>query len=257
MKLSFGVDKDQEIDEEMKQAMLIAAKADAEELEDIREFLVGEDNCPQAINEFLDVQGLALINQDDTPSPTESPTISPQPTPGDLDDGTVNLAQTGTATQSSTCHRGDAARAKDGNTSGNWHSQSVTHTCRQKNPWWKLELQDDHSLIEKIVVFNRQDCCSYRLNDADVRVLDHEGEVVAEEYIGLAKDGESFTFEFENRVFGAAIEVQLNQEEPEYLSLAEVQVFGKDGARRLAEGASQSSESIAQASLLRDQTFES
>ena len=29
MKLSFGVDKDQEIDEEMKQAMLIAAKADA------------------------------------------------------------------------------------------------------------------------------------------------------------------------------------------------------------------------------------
>ena len=32
MKLSFGVDKDQEIDEEMKQAMLIAAKADAEEL---------------------------------------------------------------------------------------------------------------------------------------------------------------------------------------------------------------------------------
>ena len=32
MKLSFGVDKDQEIDEEMKQAMLVAAKADAEEL---------------------------------------------------------------------------------------------------------------------------------------------------------------------------------------------------------------------------------
>ena len=32
MKLSFGVDKDQEIDEEMKQAMLIAAKADAQEL---------------------------------------------------------------------------------------------------------------------------------------------------------------------------------------------------------------------------------
>ena len=32
MKLSFGVDKDQEIDEEMKQAMLVAARADAEEL---------------------------------------------------------------------------------------------------------------------------------------------------------------------------------------------------------------------------------
>ena len=84
-----------------------------------------------------------------------------------------NIAPSGTADQSSTDHGGDASRAIDGNTSGWWSHGTVTHTTRyQVSPeWWRLTLQTPEH-IDRIVIWNRQDCCTTRLNGATLEVYD-------------------------------------------------------------------------------------
>merc|ERR1712174_55518 len=75
-----------------------------------------------------------------------------------------NLALNGSASQSSTEYGGVASRANDGNTDGNWGGSSVTHTAEsEEKPWWKVDLGAD-AIIERIVIWNRKDCCTGRLN---------------------------------------------------------------------------------------------
>jgi hypothetical protein len=73
------------------------------------------------------------------------------------------------ANQISTAHGGRASRAVDGNTNGRYASRSCTHTRRQANAWWSVDLGRVRS-ISKVVVWNRQDCCTARLNHFRVRV---------------------------------------------------------------------------------------
>ncbi len=71
--------------------------------------------------------------------------------------GEDNLAPVGTARQSSTNYEGDAARAIDGNADGRYEeSQSVTHSAREDDPWWELDLGCS-AAIDRIVVWNRTD----------------------------------------------------------------------------------------------------
>ncbi|WP_246061472.1 VWD domain-containing protein [Lapillicoccus jejuensis] len=76
----------------------------------------------------------------------------------------ADLAMNKTATQSSTGWGGDPSRAVDGNTSGNFNDNSVTHTQYQANPWWQVDLGSSQSLSD-IRVWNRTDCCSTRTTD--------------------------------------------------------------------------------------------
>eukprot|EP00058_Branchiostoma_floridae_P017595 XP_002603084.1 hypothetical protein BRAFLDRAFT_116966 [Branchiostoma floridae] len=78
----------------------------------------------------------------------------------------VNLALGRPTAQLSTSHGGLARRAVDGNTDGDFHSGSCTHTNRPGNrhPWWRVDLGTAQA-IGNVVVFNRQDCCSERLNN--------------------------------------------------------------------------------------------
>jgi len=82
-----------------------------------------------------------------------------------------NLALTGVATQQSTDFGGDASRAIDANTDGNWASGSVTHTEFESEPYWDLDLGSVEDLNE-IAIWNRTDCCSSRLSDVWVFVSD-------------------------------------------------------------------------------------
>jgi len=133
-----------------------------------------------------------------------------------------NLSLRGIATQSSTSHGGVASRAIDGNTSGQWGHGTVTHTHGQHNAWWKLYL-DSLSSISKVVVWNRMDCCTGRLSNSNVDVLDDEGNVVETRVIGDTHNIEVITLDFGN-VVGSAVRIQLHGRNA--LSLAEVQVFG-------------------------------
>ena len=87
--------------------------------------------------------------------------------------GETNLALTGTASQVSTDYEGPAELAVDGNTNGDFHAaQSTTHTRQQADPWWELDLGEEHP-IDRIVIWNRTDNgLQNRLAPVQVKVLD-------------------------------------------------------------------------------------
>jgi putative heme-binding domain-containing protein len=91
----------------------------------------------------------------------------------------VNVARKGKASQSSTAHGGDAGKAIDGNTSGNYGAGGQTHTRENtSNPWWEVDLGAEYP-IEKVVVWNRtDDGLGKRLNNFTIKVLDHDRGVV-------------------------------------------------------------------------------
>ena len=57
-----------------------------------------------------------------------------------------------------------AGVAVDGNTDGNFFHGSVTSTNLDPQAWWQVDLGTSTS-IGSIVIWNRTDCCSSRLND--------------------------------------------------------------------------------------------
>ena len=97
--------------------------------------------------------------------------------------GTVSCGVTtftgGTATQSSdySASQGLASNAIDGNTSGLWSDNTVTHTTTQSNPWWELDMGANNT-IDNVVIYNRTDCCSTRLDNFILEVLDASNNVV-------------------------------------------------------------------------------
>jgi len=85
----------------------------------------------------------------------------------------ANAARGRPATQSSTDFGGDAARAVDGVTDGDYRAKnSVTHTAAGADPWWEVDLGGPVT-VDRIVVWNRTDGgTGERLAGARVSVLD-------------------------------------------------------------------------------------
>lgn len=97
--------------------------------------------------------------------------------------GEENLALKGAAKQSSTDFGGDAQRAIDGNTDGDYVKKSVTHTGKQSNPWWEVDLGEARP-IDSIRIWNRMDggrSMAERIAGYRVQVLDAEHRVVWED----------------------------------------------------------------------------
>lgn len=134
----------------------------------------------------------------------------------------VNVAPQGVATQSSTGYQGPAGYAIDGNIDGHYHSGSVTHTADGDNqPWWQLDLADD-VLMADLVLFNRNDCCSERLDDFTI-TLWRDGAKVGEKFISTPVHPVVGAWMYS----GAHIwidRVRIEKSTP-YLHLAEVQVW--------------------------------
>ena len=131
----------------------------------------------------------------------------------------MNLAAGKAATQSSSPFGGDAQRAVDGNTNGNWFNSSVSHTGFEFQPWWQVDLGAVKSIGE-VVVFNRTDCCSERLSNFDI-LLSSDGIdwQVAASFSGVAPTRTPFA------VSGSGRLVRVRLRGTDYLSLAEVEVF--------------------------------
>ena len=157
--------------------------------------------------------GLTPVNSSPT---TSNPTLSPTPVLP------VNLAlEAGAvASQSTTCYGGVASRAIDGNTNGSWRSGSVQHTCNEANPWWMVTLDQSHA-IYKVILHNRSDCCSDRLANSQVQILDDSGAVVTSQAISGAEL--IYTFDFDG-VVGSSVRVW----KAVYgsLNIAEVEIMG-------------------------------
>ncbi|KAL5249183.1 hypothetical protein ACHWQZ_G018138 [Mnemiopsis leidyi] len=73
--------------------------------------------------------------------------------------------------QSSTGWEGAPARGIDGNTNGRYWSLSCTHSDGSKDNWWMANFVQN-SAVSKVIIHNRVDCCSERINRAKVYVGD-------------------------------------------------------------------------------------
>lgn len=91
--------------------------------------------------------------------------------------GKENVARKGKASQISTDFGGPPERAIDGNTSGTFTENSVTHTAAADNAWWEVDLQSAQA-IDRIVIWNRGDGVSDRLKDWRIIALDEKRQPV-------------------------------------------------------------------------------
>ncbi|MEQ9302317.1 MAG: carbohydrate-binding protein, partial [Marinoscillum sp.] len=136
----------------------------------------------------------------------------------------TNIALNGTATQSSTAYSGVASRAIDGNTSGNWSDGSVTHTSADtSNPWWEVDLGGTYD-IDYIDIYNRTNCCSERLSNFTVSVIDGSTTTFSQTFASYPDPSISINT---GGAIGDLVRVQINGTGT--LSLAEVEVYGTSG----------------------------
>ena len=128
----------------------------------------------------------------------------------------INLALTGTATQSSTypetpfSHH-TAYTAIDGVTGGDAYQGQITHTLGEYQPWWQVDLNSTVHL-DQIVLWNRTDCCGYRLSNFNVSVLDSQGNTVwtNDFFTGGGYPDPSLTIDLPDNTLGEIVKVRLN-----------------------------------------------
>eukprot|EP00554_Chaetoceros_debilis_P010147 CAMPEP_0194107564 /NCGR_PEP_ID=MMETSP0150-20130528/7428_1 /TAXON_ID=122233 /ORGANISM="Chaetoceros debilis, Strain MM31A-1" /LENGTH=851 /DNA_ID=CAMNT_0038796017 /DNA_START=95 /DNA_END=2650 /DNA_ORIENTATION=- len=135
-----------------------------------------------------------------------------------------NIALGKPTSQSSTGYGGASSRAIDGNRSGNYDDNSVTHTLNDDpKQWWEVNLEERFDIVE-IRVYNRVDCCSERLNGFKVTIFDGDnavwnyklpaGEAPYESIIAVPK-----------KLWGSRVRITIPGPEGQFLSLAEVEVY--------------------------------
>ncbi|KAL7835762.1 hypothetical protein SRHO_G00281090 [Serrasalmus rhombeus] len=144
-----------------------------------------------------------------------------------------NLALYGKATQSSLIGNpwgalGHAYNAIDGNIDSDYNHGSCAATETQENPWWRLDLLDEYT-VTSITITNRRDCCSDRINGAEIHIgntLLNNGNInpLAGVISGILA-GFPKTFKFEKGIPGRYVNVFLPGHNLS-LVLCEVEVFG-------------------------------
>ncbi|MDP2572087.1 discoidin domain-containing protein [Vibrio penaeicida] len=153
--------------------------------------------------------------------------------------GLPNVAESKSAQQSNVGYDGEAERALDGNTDGNFHNGSVTHTeyGPASNHWWQVDLGKSH-MIGHVKLSNRTDCCSSRLSNYyvlvsntpfssdDLSTLLSDPSVAHFNFRTLSEASQSINL---NNTHGRYVRIQLEGNHASVLSLAEVQVFALEG----------------------------
>ena len=176
------------------------------------------DNFNIGKRSTLDSQGyrdsklekVQFIKKTVTPENPTQPSIDPL----------ENVALGKRVTQSSTAFGGDASRAVDGKTDGDFSHQSVTHTNFQSKPWWQVDL-DKEETIRQINIFNRTDTAQERLSNFHVILLDSFGNEIERQRISaLTNKFAQISIDYKKARF-----VRIELEGHNALSLAEVQVL--------------------------------
>lgn len=149
----------------------------------------------------------------------------------------INIAIGKSVRQSSTDYGGAASRVVDGNTDGNYFGGSVSHTALEREAWWEVDLGGSFD-IGSIRLWNRTDCCSGRLSNfyllvserpfSSSRLSDALNNPNVFKYHHPGQANTSLQIPVKSR--GRYVRVQLAG--ADYLSLAEVMVFGTEGSRK-------------------------
>ncbi|XP_033935957.1 uncharacterized protein [Pseudochaenichthys georgianus] len=161
------------------------------------------------------------------------------------DVGPSNIAKGGKVTQSTIAYRGYPDRAIDGNRASVYNQRSCTQTRKQRNPWWRLDLQKTLR-INTVTITNRKDCCSDRINGAEIRVGNslkgRPNPVCA--VISSIKAGTSKTFNC-NGMKGRYVTIVIRGGN-KILTLCEVEINGKlSGPSNIAKGGKVTQSTIA------------
>jgi putative heme-binding domain-containing protein len=92
-----------------------------------------------------------------------------------------NVARRGKATQKNTAYGGEAAKAIDGNTDGNYGKGGQTHSLEgTPDPWWEVDLSAEFP-IDSVMIYNRTDGeLGKRLDGFTLKLLDRNRGVVYE-----------------------------------------------------------------------------
>lgn len=143
---------------------------------------------------------------------------------GTLTNASENIALNKKTSQSSNWRRrGRSSKAVDGNTNGNWSSKTVTHTKKDTNSWWRVDLGDTYN-VEKINVYNRTDCCNQRLSTGEI-FLGNVNSTNPDHFLKIGTLGQEESFSFETiNIEGQYVMIRLTG--TNFLSLAEVEVYG-------------------------------
>lgn len=142
-----------------------------------------------------------------------------------------NLALDGIASQSSTDFEGSAWRAIDGDLNGELTGGSVTQTETDFDAWWQVDLGKTVAIGE-INIYNRTDvCCSSRLGNFTVSILNSEGEEVYSKFVTESPSPSMIVDAF--GVEGSIVRILLD--DLNILSLAEVEVYKAPNAAITAE----------------------
>ncbi|XP_066271170.1 uncharacterized protein [Branchiostoma lanceolatum] len=92
---------------------------------------------------------------------------------GQTTDQGVNVALGKPAYQTSIRRGAAASRAVDGNTNAQWLAGSCTHTRPETNTRWWVDLGQSY-MVNRVVIFNRQDCCADRLSPFNIHIGDSD-----------------------------------------------------------------------------------
>ena len=86
----------------------------------------------------------------------------------------MNVARGKPTTQSSTSHNGISSRAVDGIYHPAYYAHSCTHTNKDAEPWWRVDLMNGYTVIG-VNITNRADPeYAHRLKNFYVRVGDKD-----------------------------------------------------------------------------------
>jgi len=85
--------------------------------------------------------------------------------------GGVSIAVGKPAEQSSTSNEAGPERAVDGDVNGAFPEGSVTHTIDNQEAWWEVDLGKAYP-IDRVVLWNRTDCCGERLEGFTLQLFD-------------------------------------------------------------------------------------
>ncbi|XP_039505389.1 uncharacterized protein LOC120461291 [Pimephales promelas] len=138
-----------------------------------------------------------------------------------------NRAVRGAATQSSTSGDWFAGKAIDSNRGLQQLYTGCSSTLNQTNPWWRLDLLDMYR-VSKVVITNRRDCCTERINGAEIRIgnsLENNGSnnpICA--VIPAIPAGESYNYSCDG-MDGRYVIVHIPGDQ-KILALCEVEIYG-------------------------------
>ncbi|KAM4722814.1 uncharacterized protein WCC33_008981 [Rhinophrynus dorsalis] len=141
--------------------------------------------------------------------------------------GAKNVAPQGVPSQSSYYGtRSSARRAIDGSLSSSYMEGQCTHTEKQLQPWWQLDLKSKMK-VYSVAITNRGDCCRERINGAEIHIGDSEenGGIGNPRCATIFKMGYGETISYDCKGMEGRYVTVTIPDVNGFLTLCEVQVF--------------------------------